>query len=279
MSTTRKIARLIATPSGSMPTRPSADRRGACCRCARWRAPHRAIASSRLPIRRTARPPAARGLYRLETVDYIVGQTGLVPDIAPRRSMPSRSQPEPGGADDLDRLAALAYLGGRYELAERLTAETNRPLGLWVRVKLALRRGDRAAAARDWTAALKGTEQAGTATTLDGRRGRARLRGEVAVLRLSQGEYSNSLRLLFPVASIYWGDVIYIAERVLTVDELKAFVDGLPPLSGPQARSDRSDPVANLRALLARRLVRVGRTSEGGRLFPAAGVGFDSGRT
>ena len=55
------------------------------------------------------------------------------------------------------------------------------------------------------------------------------MRGEVAVLRLSQGEYSDSLRLLFPVASIYWGDVIYIAERVLTVDELKAFVDGLPP--------------------------------------------------
>ena len=92
---------------------------------------------------------------------------------------------------------------------------------------VALRRGDRAAAARDWTAALKGTQQAGTATTLDGK-AKARLRGEVAVMRLSQGEYSDLLRLLFSVASIYWGDVIYIAERVLTVDELKAFVDGLP---------------------------------------------------
>ena len=121
---------------------------------------------------------AADPLVRRLLVAYTVARdyswdNGLVPDIA-RVIDAVASQPGAGGADDLDRLAALAYLGGRYELAERLTAETNRPLGLWVRVKLALRRGDRAAAARDWTAALKGTEQAGTATTLDeqgGKRG------------------------------------------------------------------------------------------------------------
>ena len=60
-------------------------------------------------------------------------------------------------------------------------------------------------------------------------------------MRLSQGEYRDSLQLLFPVAETYWGDVIYIAERVLTVDELKAFVDGLPPAPAPQARQDQSD--------------------------------------
>jgi hypothetical protein len=41
----------------------------------------------------------------------------------------------------------------------------------------------------------------------------------------------------------------------------------LPP-SAPQARSDQPDPVANLRALLARRLVRVGRTGEALPYFP-----------
>ena len=87
-------------------------------------------------------------------------------------------------------------------------------------------------------------------------------------MRLSQGEYRDSLQLLFPVAETYWGDVIYIAERVLTVDELEAFVDGLPPPSRTSGPADRSDPVANLRALLARRLVRVGRTSEAVAYFP-----------
>src|SRR6266540_3288089 len=52
--------------------------------------------------------------------------------------------PAPAPGPDLDRLAALAYQGGRYDLAERLVAATNQPLGLWVRAKLALRGGDRA---------------------------------------------------------------------------------------------------------------------------------------
>ena len=177
------------------------------------------------------------------------------------------SEPAPEPGPDLDRLAALAYQGGRYDLAEKLSEKASQPLGLWVRAKLALRRGDRADAVKDWMAALTAAGQDGPAASLD-QDAKTRLRGEVAVMRLSEGEYRDSLQLLFPVAETYWGDVIYIAERVLTVDELKAFVDGLPPPSAPQARSDRSDPVANLRALLARRLVRVGRTSEAVAYFP-----------
>jgi cellulose synthase operon protein C len=184
----------------------------------------------------------------------------------------------PAAGEDLDRLATLVYLGGRYNLAEWLVSETTRPLGLWVRAKLALRRGDRAAAARDWTAALKGAEQAGTAAALD-EPAKTMLRGEVAVVRLSQGEYSESLRLLFPVASDYWGDVTYIAERVLTVDELKAFVDGLPPPSGPRTPESTDDyvfwgpdfvPADRLRLVLARRLIREGRVKEAVAYFPAA---------
>jgi tetratricopeptide (TPR) repeat protein len=180
------------------------------------------------------------------------------------------AQPAPASGPDLDRLAALAYQGGRYDLAEKLVEKTSQPLGLWVRAKLALRSGDRAGAVKDWTAALTALGQDDHALDDDAK---IRLRGEVAVMRLSQGEYRDSLRLLFPVAETYWGDVIYIAERVLTVDELKTFVDGLPPPSAPQARSDRPDPVANLRALLARRLVRAGRTNEALAYFPARVAG------
>lgn len=184
------------------------------------------------------------------------------------------SQPAAPPGADLDRLAALAYQGGRYEMAERLVASTDRPLGLWVRAKLALRRGDRAAAVRDWTAAFTGSEQ-GHSATLDGA-AKTRLRGELAVMRLSQGEYRDSLQLLFPVAGTYWGDVIYIAERVLTADELKTFVDGLPTdrvIAQPHEDnlwSASFSPVAHLRELLARRLVRDGRLDEALAYFPQA---------
>ena len=184
------------------------------------------------------------------------------------------AQPTAADGPDLDRLAALAYQAGRYDLAEKLTASASRPLGLWVRAKLALRRGDRAAAARDWMAALLGSENAGTAE-LDAA-SKTRLRGEAAVVKLSQGEYRDSLRLLFPVASTYWGDVAYIAERVLTIDELKAFVDGLPPPREPPPASSDSDeifrvvPAQRLRELLARRLVRDGRIGEALAYFPSS---------
>lgn len=191
------------------------------------------------------------------------------------------TQPAPAPGYDLDRLAALAYQAGRYELAEKLTAATNEPLGLWIRAKLALRRGDRAAAVRDWTAALTKADDTEIPPTLD-KDAKTRLRGELAVARLSQGAYPDSLRLLFPVASTYWGDVAYIAERVLTVDELKAFVDGLPPQREPPPKQDDSDwgfrrqPVAQLRDLLARRLMRDGRMSDALVYFPQPAAAVSS---
>ena len=178
------------------------------------------------------------------------------------------TRPNPASGDDLDRLAALAYQAARYDVAEKLTATTERPLGLWVRAKLALRRNDRAAAVRDWTAAFTATTGAGDATKLDDA-SRVRLRGETAVMTVSEGRYGESLQLLFPVARTYWGDVAYIAERVLTTDELKAFVDGLPPRDADDQPSKPDEeygivtkPIASLRDLLARRLVRNGRLQE-----------------
>jgi hypothetical protein len=222
-------------------------------------------------------------LVRRLLVAYVVARDGQSPfddsvagakdPVVVRVSEAVLAEPAPAAGDDLDRLAALAYQAGRYELAEKLTVATDRPLGLWVRAKLALRRGDRAAAAKDWTAAVLGTENAGAGTALDTPE-KSRLRGELAVIRLSQGEYQDSLRVLFPLARTYWGDVAYIAERVLTVDELKAFVDRLPaapevlPPPSDLEMAMQRDPVAALRTLLARRLIREGRIAEPLAYFP-----------
>lgn len=177
------------------------------------------------------------------------------------------AQPDPVGGDDLDRLAALAYQAARYDVAEKLTTKTDRPLGLWVSAKLALRRNDRAAAVRAWSAALEATVSAGDAARLDDA-SNTRLRGETTVMTVSEGRYGDALRLLFPAARTYWGDVAYVAERVLTTDELKAFVDGLPVADADKAATPEdndslvSAPIPSLRDLLARRLVRDGRLQE-----------------
>ncbi|HEY4166699.1 MAG TPA: hypothetical protein VGM96_07975 [Reyranella sp.] len=181
------------------------------------------------------------------------------------------AQPQPTAGDDVDRLAMLAYQTGRYEAAEKLTANTDRALGLWVRAKLELRRGDRAAAITDLTAAVKAT------TAQFDQPARMRLQGELAVAKLSDGKFRESMQFLFPLATTYWGDVAYVAERVLTVDELKTFVDGLPA-DGKPVSADAQDswlfgtdqnPTVTLRELLGRRLMREGRLAEAQPYFPA----------
>jgi tetratricopeptide (TPR) repeat protein len=180
------------------------------------------------------------------------------------------TQPVPAAGEDVDRLAALAYQTAHYDVAGKLTEKASRPLGLWVRAKLALRRGDRTAAVKDWSAALGAIDDAASKDDLDPVAA-IRLRGETAVMKVAQGDYQDSLRLLFPVAQTYWGDVAYIAERVLTVDELKKFVDALPPVAPAAQNDDRwfgGNPAEGLRTLLGRRLIREGRNAEAIAYFP-----------
>ena len=118
----------------------------------------------------------------------------------------------------------------------------------------------------------------------------ALLTGEKAVLTLARGEYVDALEQLYPYAATFWGDVAYIAERVLTVDELKTFVDthkdaqmhpsiSLDDLDLPQPPGDSPgfggwwrfedgrSPADHLRDLLGRRLIRAGRYQEALKYF------------
>src|SRR5262249_43160129 len=133
-------------------------------------------------------------------------------------------------ATGADRLAALAYGNGRYDLAARLTAKASGPLASWVKAKLALQKGDFAAAATLYAEAVNAFPSSDQANSLD-RRNVKLLAGERGVLTLARGEYVEALAQLYPVAATYWGDVTYLADRVLTVDELRNFVDTqVPPL-------------------------------------------------
>ncbi len=178
-----------------------------------------------------------------------------------------RKLDHPAGAD---RLAALCYRVGRFDLAEKLAAAAEGPLAAWVKAKLALHRGDMDAAA----AAYAEASRAFPDVPLDDAN-RTLLQGEQGTLTLARGDYVGALTQLYPVAATYWGDVAHIAERVLTVDELKAFVDTHVETEAPHATGDAdivliNDPQAQLRALLGRRLVRTGRFEEALAYFPAS---------
>lgn len=194
-----------------------------------------------------------------------------------------------------DRLASLAYQVGNYGLAARLVEKSSGPLAEWVRAKLALQKGDLAAASAAYAAAARAFPKAGDAQAAIEPSNANLITGEHGVLALARGEYVEALGHLYDAAVAvggdgnvydwdsetasygYGNDAMYVAERVLTVDELKSFVDARAPATPPMSRRpDNVDnfsyraPIADsLRWMLARRLMRAGRYEDALPYFPA----------
>ncbi|VEI62346.1 Uncharacterised protein [Serratia fonticola] len=97
-----------------------------------------------------------------------------------------------------------------------------------------------------------------------------RVAGEQAILALNRGDYLQAMNLMYRGKENYWADVADIAERVLTVDELKGFVDKhapapttpLKPVKPDEYNGERITQEVQLRELLARRMMRAGRYEE-----------------
>ena len=193
-----------------------------------------------------------------------------------------------------DRLASLTYQLGRYDDAARLAAKAEGPLAAWVRAKLALRKGDRDAAVREYAEAAKAFPKADDPKAALQPSSIEQVMGERGVLALARGEYVDAMTHMYEAATQvggdgnvyddygdsagigYGNDMDYIAERVLTVDELKTFVDAHAPTASPApAKTDKEQtyqplPVNDhLRWLLARRLMRAGRYDDAYAYFPS----------
>src|SRR5439155_4551926 len=89
--------------------------------------------------------------------------------------------------------------------------------------------------------------------------------GELGVLRLARGAYTEAVDAF--LRSGFWMDAAYLAERVLTVDELRGYVDqAWPRVSVEQIAEEKEKYGAvatathtlrkKIRYLLARRLTR-----------------------
>ncbi|ELY3084762.1 hypothetical protein SME02_001759 [Klebsiella aerogenes] len=179
--------------------------------------------------------------------------------------------------DDLPsdvHLIALAYRYGQYSTVTQLLqhAEENM-LTSWLRAKMALREGD-VKKATVWY------EKAASSLPVEGENWvnpffnmaieeysyeipSERISAERALLALKNNNYPQAMELMYR-PTYYWRGPLWIGERLLTIEELTAFVDEHFPSSGSsQAQNpqrDKEDTYGiKFRTLLARRLMRDGQ--------------------
>lgn len=165
----------------------------------------------------------------------------------------------------IDKLAAAAYRAGRFDLAERMCIKSNTGLSFWVRSKLDLHKGDMKSAAFNYHKVIKYLQTDNTIIFNNSyyayENAINRVLGELSTLNLSENEFAAAMKLLYKSSPAYWVDAAYVAEKILTVKELKKFVDENVRLSENDSIKTGSyafsqNPETALRYLLARRLLR-----------------------
>lgn len=182
-------------------------------------------------------------------------------------------------------VAWTAYQGGQFDAARRWTeiAAEDDPRALWVRGKLAARDGHFDHATVSLDRAWDGLSEIPPEPGLYGTRCQvnqtpARARGDAAAAELERGHYAGALDRF--LRSGHWQDAAYVAERVMTVDELESYVEDTWPVVRDLVqpwRIHRCDPpevkemAGVMRSLLARRLAREGRWSEAADHYPHRG--------
>ncbi|CAI8842503.1 Tetratricopeptide repeat protein [Pseudomonas sp. IT-347P] len=180
-----------------------------------------------------------------------------------------------GSLENADRLAAMSYQQGDYAGAKAfLDNAGDGGLAWWLRAKLAVRDGDKNAAAAAYSKAAQAfpqNEDWGYRRTPDWAfesvQPKCRVEGESAILALQRGEYLQAFVQLYRSNSTYWFDAATVAERVLTVEELKRYVDENVPAPPALTQQERDNYVplpvaASLRNLLGRRLLREGHYAD-----------------
>ncbi|VVM71278.1 hypothetical protein [Pseudomonas fluorescens] len=180
-----------------------------------------------------------------------------------------------GSLENADRLAAMSYQQGDYAGAKAFLENAgDGGLAWWLRAKLAVRDGDKNAAAAAYSKAAQAFPQSedwGYRRTPDWAyeavQPKCRVEGESAILALQRGEYLQAFVQLYRSNSTYWFDAATVAERVLTVEELKKYVDDNVPAPPALTQQERDNYVplpvaASLRNLLGRRLLREGHYAD-----------------
>ncbi len=226
------------------------------------------------------------------------GSDAITNVVSPRNRAWLRAV-EAAGVQDVesaDQLALAAYQADDLTAAQHwINLARHEPVAQWLQAKLDLRAGRVDDAARILTKLSRrfpAVPEATNATpdfagslyvqinvdlddTIPINR---QISGELGVLHLARREYTESLDAL--LHSGYWMDAAYVAERVLTADELKHYVDShWPALPAAKTNDSQSanqrwygepfDARNQIRYLLARRLAREARYPEARKFYPA----------
>lgn len=170
-----------------------------------------------------------------------------------------------------ERLATLMYQNADYASAKQILPYAgDGGLAWWVRAKIALREGRlsdaRAAyakAAHSFPKDQEWGERRNADYVSEIVNPYCRVEGESAIVALKQGDYLEAFDQMWQGRAQYWQDAADIAERVLTLDELKSYVDQHVPAAADQHDKDHNQyvelsPEAKLRELLGRRMLRDG---------------------
>jgi hypothetical protein len=175
------------------------------------------------------------------------------------------------------QLATVAYQQGQFALVEQLLPHLDQTaLAFTLQAKMALKAGDTAKAAEFYAKASKSfaplAKQPDVAIQQDyyskpsiaelQQQQYCRVQAEQGILELSRGDYLQAITLLTAAGMEYWQDTAYIAERVLTLEELISFTALHPVTAVPEKAQWHyfgDTPVeVLLHRLTARRLMRAG---------------------
>lgn len=222
-------------------------------------------------LKAAARDPLLRRLVTVhilatQTDPFISEDTGRPAVRRSTRWLAAIQEAKISKIEDAEYLGWIAYGDGKYDQASRWLALSNgeTPAALWLKSKLQLRAGKIADAAQTMAKAWEtlrsisdytGWKHEGEAVDEDFADSgehwgfHSSASGDLGGLRLARSEFVGSLDAF--VRAKMWSDAAFIAERVLTADELKKYVDALP-----------EDDAEKMRYLLGRRLVREDRYAE-----------------
>jgi hypothetical protein len=180
-----------------------------------------------------------------------------------------------GQMEDAEYLGWIAYDNGDYKGAAHWLelSKGDTAAAFWLRAKLQRRAGKLADAANSMARGLELLKNSPAYSPKEAANEQSNVydispegpewgfdesaHGDLGGLRLARGDFVQALDALFH--GKLWEDAAFVAERVLTTNELKQYVDSLPPTEKTKKGEDNNQ---KLRYLLGRRLVREDRYAE-----------------
>jgi hypothetical protein len=157
-----------------------------------------------------------------------------------------------------DRLAWAMYLVGDFDQAKHYLASVpaETPASLWLESKFLFRQGKATAGAERLRQAVVAMQKQAECKPV-----KQLIAAQYAATRLRSGDYTRALTLLLKYD--WWRSAAYLAENVLTTDELVAYVKKHypEPVAAPADRYRQGKVGYELRALLGRRLAREGNAT------------------